>query len=104
MKALSENTTQLAFGKNDDVPLTSDEQKICEEWTSGKAEEIMKVDATDERLLEYVGLYDKLENKKAEVWESIEAAHSLTQSTQTDIPVMQRASRYVCRSWLLVAA
>ncbi|AEV99062.1 hypothetical protein A4D02_10910 [Niastella koreensis] len=105
MKALSENTTQLAFGKNDDVPLTSEEQKICEEWTSGKAEEMMKVDATDERLLEYVGLYDKLERKQAEVWESIEAAHSLTQSTQTEIPVMQQpTARIGKRTWMHAAA
>lgn len=105
MKALSENTTQLAFGKNDDVPLTSDEQKICEEWTSGKASELMKVDATDDRLLEYVGLYNKLESKKAEVWESIEAAQSLTQSAQPPVPVMQQpTARIGKRTWLLAAA
>jgi predicted alpha/beta hydrolase family esterase len=105
MKALSENTTQLAFGKNDDVPLTSDEQKICEEWTSGKAAEIMKVDATDPRLLEYVGLYNKLESKKEEVWESIEAAHSLTQSAEPEIPVMQQPiARIGKRTWMLAAA
>jgi transmembrane sensor len=105
MKALSENITQLAFGKSDDVPLTSDEQKICEEWTSGKAAEIMKVDATDPRLLEYVGLYNKLESKKEEVWESIEAAHSLTQSTQPEIPVMQLpTTRIGKRTWMLAAA
>jgi transmembrane sensor len=105
MKALSENITQLAFGKSDDVPLTSEEQKICEEWTSGKASELMKVDAADPRLLEYAGLYDKLENKKDEVWESIEATHSLTQSTQREIPVIQQpTARIGKRTWMLAAA
>ena len=105
MKALSENITQLAFGKSDDVPLTSEEQKICEEWTSGKASELMKVDAADPRLLEYAGLYDKLENKKDEVWESIEATHSLTQSTQPEIPVIQQpTARIGKRTWMLAAA
>ncbi|OQP44565.1 hypothetical protein A4H97_09355 [Niastella yeongjuensis] len=105
MKALSENITQLAFGKSDDVPLTSEEQKICEEWTSGKASELMKVDAADPRLLEFVGLYDKLENKKQEVWESIEATHSLTQSAQQEIPVMQLpTARIGKRTWMLAAA
>jgi ferric-dicitrate binding protein FerR (iron transport regulator) len=108
MKALSENITQLAFGKSDDVPLTSEEQKICEEWTSGKASELMQVDATDPRLLELVGLYNKLENKKQEVWESIEATHSLTQSAQSDIPVVQLptkpTTRIGKRTWMLAAA
>jgi ferric-dicitrate binding protein FerR (iron transport regulator) len=105
MKALSENITQLAFGKSDDVPLTSEEQKICEEWTSGKASELMKVDAADPRLLEYAGLYDKLENKKDEVWESIEATHSLTQYTQPEIPVIQQpTTRIGKRTWMLAAA
>ncbi|MBO9205158.1 MULTISPECIES: FecR family protein [Niastella] len=105
MKALSEKITQLAFGKSDEVPLTNDEQKICEEWTSGEAAELMKVDATDPRVLEYVGLYNKLESKKDEVWESIEAAHSLTQSAQQEIPVLQQpTARIGRRTWMLAAA
>ena len=62
-----------------------DEQEICEEWTSGKALDYMKVDTSDPRLLEYAALYDKLESKQEAVWESIVAAHSLS------VPVMEEA-------------
>jgi ferric-dicitrate binding protein FerR (iron transport regulator) len=105
MKALSDKITQLAFGKSDDVPLTSEEQEICEEWTSGKASEIMKIDAADPRLLEYVGLYDKLDGKKDEIWESIEAAQSITQPAQVEIPTIQQSTpRIGKRTWMLAAA
>lgn len=105
MKALSDKLAQLAFGKSDDVPLTSDEQEICEEWTSGKASENMKIDATDPRLLEYVGLYDKLDNKKDEIWESIEATHSLTQPADFEISTIQQSTpRIGKRTWMLAAA
>jgi len=105
MNALSDHITKLAFGKKDDVPLTSDEQEVCEEWTSGKASEIMKVDAADPRLLEFAGLYDKLESKKDEVWESIEAAHSITRQTQREVPMIQQpTARIGKRTWMLAAA
>jgi hypothetical protein len=82
MKALHSNIDQLAFGKADDEPLSSDEQNICDEWTSGKAAELMMIDSNDPRLLEYLGLYDKLESKKEAVWESIDAVHSLSIAVQ----------------------
>ncbi|WP_205509651.1 FecR family protein [Longitalea arenae] len=105
MNAISGNITQLALGKNDDAPLTRDEQEICEEWTSGKASDYMKVDAEDPRILEYAGLYDKLENKKDEVWESIEAAHSITQAPFRETAIApQPTARIVKRSWMLAAA
>ncbi|THU39245.1 DUF4974 domain-containing protein [Niastella caeni] len=105
MNALPGNITQLALGKTEDTPLTRDEQEICEEWTSGKALEIMKVDAADPRLLEFAGLYDKLQNKKNEIWESIEAAHALTLPAQQDVVVMEpQTSRIGKRTWMLAAA
>lgn len=78
MKDHSHNIDQLAFGKANDEPLSSDEQDICEEWASGKGAEIMKVSADDPRFLEYLGLYDMLESKKGAVWESVEAVNSLS--------------------------
>jgi ferric-dicitrate binding protein FerR (iron transport regulator) len=105
MKALSDKIAQLAFGKSDDVPLTSDEKEICEEWTSGKASENMKIDAADPRLLEYVGLYDKLDSKKDEIWESIEATHSLTQPAEPELPTIQQPTHRIGkRTWMLAAA
>jgi len=89
MKSLSRNVARLALGKTDDEPLSSDEQEVCEEWTSGKASDYMMVDISDPRLLEYAGLYDKLENKKEAVWESIVTAHSLTIPAQQEAPVIQ---------------
>lgn len=105
MNANSDKITQLAFGKDDDAPLTSEEQDICEEWTTGKAQEYMKVGAEDPRLLEYLGLYDKLENKKDAVWESIEAAHDITLAPQREVPVMyQQTNKIGKRTWILAAA
>ncbi|HEX6427555.1 MAG TPA: FecR domain-containing protein, partial [Niastella sp.] len=72
------------------------------EWASGKGQEYMKVGADDPRLLEYLGLYDKLENKKKAVWESVEATHTLTLQ---DAPVLyQQTNRIGKRTWLLAAA
>ncbi len=104
MKSLSRNVARLALGKTDDEPLSSDEQEVCEEWTSGKALEIMKVDISDPRLLEYAGLFDRLENKKQAVWESIVAAHSLTVPAQQEAPVvqMQTGTRRK-RTWMVAA-
>ncbi|WP_207514007.1 FecR family protein [Longitalea luteola] len=105
MNAISGNITQVAFGKSDDAPLTRDEQEICEEWTSGKASDYMKVDAEDPRMLEFAGLYDKLENKKEEVWESIEATHAITQAPFREIPIAQApTARIGKRNRMLAAA
>jgi transmembrane sensor len=105
MNAISGNITQVAFGKSDDAPLTREEQDICEEWTSGKASEYMKVDAEDPRVLEYVGMYDKLENKKNEIWDSIQATNSITLSSQQQAPVVNIPARKIGnRTWLLAAA
>jgi transmembrane sensor len=104
MKALSRNIARLALGKADDAPLSNDEQDICEEWTSGKAMDYMKVDTGDPRLLEYAGLYDKLENKKEAVWESIVAAHSLTIPVQDETPVVQmQTGNRRKRTWMVAA-
>lgn len=104
MKALSRNIAQLALGKDDDAPLSNDEQEICEEWTSGKALDYMKVDTSDPRLLEYAGLYDKLESKKQALWEGIVAAHSLNIPAQEEAPVvqMQQGNRRK-RTWMVAA-
>lgn len=104
MNALSRNVARLALGKADDAPLSNDEQDICEEWTSGKASDFMKVEISDPRLLEYAGLYDKLEGKKNEIWESIEAAHSLTATAQQEAPVIQmQTGNRRKRTWMVAA-
>lgn len=104
MKALSRNIAQLALGKADDAPLSSDEQDICEEWTSGKALDYMKVDTSDPRLLEYAALYDKLENKKQALWEGIVAAHSLSIPVQDEAPVVQmQTGNRRKRTWMVAA-
>jgi hypothetical protein len=104
MKALSRNIAQLALGKADDAPLSSDEQEICEEWTSGKALDYMKVDISDPRLLEYAALYDKLENKKEAVWEGIVTAHSLSVPAQAEAPVVQmQTGNRRKRTWMVAA-
>jgi transmembrane sensor len=104
MKALSRNIAQLALGKADDAPLSSDEQEICEEWTSGKALDYMKVDTSDPRLLEYAALYDKLENKKQAVWESIVASHSLSVPVLEEAPVVQmQTGNRRKRTWMVAA-
>ncbi|MCS3799326.1 FecR family protein [Niastella sp. OAS944] len=104
MKALSRNIAQLALGKADDAPLSSDEQEICEEWTSGKALDYMKVDTSDPRLLEYAALYDKLESKQEAVWESIVAAHSLSVPVQEEAPVVQmQTGNRRKRTWMVAA-
>jgi len=69
---------QLALSKSDGEHLTEDEIDVCEEWKTGKALDYLKVDTGDPRLLEYAGLFDRLENKKKAVWESIVAVHSLS--------------------------
>lgn len=104
MKALSRNIAQLALGKADDAPLSSDEQDICEEWTSGKALDYMKVDTSDPRLLEYAALYDKLENKKQALWEGIVATHSLSIPVQEEAPVVQmQTGNRRKRTWMVAA-
>lgn len=103
MNANSDRITQLAFGKDDDAPLTGKEQEICEEWASGKGQEYMKVSSDDPRLLEYLGLYDKLENKKKAIWESIEATNSLTLQ-EAPVVYQQPATRIGKRTWILAAA
>src|SRR5689334_7889305 len=104
MKALSRNIAQLALGKADDAPLSSDEQEICEEWTSGKALDYMKVDTSDPRLLEYAGLYDKLESQKEAIWESIVAAQSFTVPAQEEAPVVQmQTGNRRKRTWMVAA-
>lgn len=104
MKALSRNIAQLALGKADDAPLSSDEQEICEEWTSGKALDYMKVDTSDPRLLEYAALYDKLESKQEAVWESIVAAHSLNVPVQEEAPIVQmQTGNRRKRTWMVAA-
>ena len=104
MNANSDKITQLAFGKDDDAPLSREEQEICEEWASGKGAEYMKVSADDPRLLEYLGLYDKLENKKEALWESIEATHAITQPFLEEPVPDQQTTRIGKRTWLLAAA
>jgi transmembrane sensor len=105
MSTISGNITQVAFGKSDDAPLTREEQDICEEWTTGKGSEYMKVDAEDPRVLEYVGMYDKLENKKEEIWDSIQATNSITFSSQQEAPVVELPARKIRkRTWILAAA
>lgn len=104
MNAISANITQVAFGKSDDAPLTREEQEICEEWTSGKGSDYMKVDAEDPRLYEYLGLYDKQEDKKAEVWDSIEATYSLTLPNRLEIPAIPQQTRRIGkRTWVVAA-
>src|SRR5690349_11727187 len=103
MNANSDRITQLAFGKDDDAPLTREEQEICEEWASGKGQEYMKVSSDDPRLLEYLGLYDKLENKKKAIWESIEASSSLSLQ-EAPVIYQQPATRIGKRTWILAAA
>jgi hypothetical protein len=61
----------LAFDKNNDEPLSQDELEICEEWTSGRAEEYLKIDLDDPRLFEYLGLYIKCEKNKEELWKAL---------------------------------
>ena len=105
MNANSDKITQLAFGKDDDAPLTEEEQGICEEWASGKGAELMKVSADDPRLLEYLGLYDKLENKKEAIWEGIEATHAITLPHQQEEPeIYKPTTRIGKRTWLVAAA
>jgi transmembrane sensor len=104
MESLSRNVARLALGKTDDEPFSSDEQEVCEEWTSGKASEIMKVDISDPRLLEYAGLYDKLENKKQAIWESIAAAHSLIVPAHQEAAVIQmETGNRRKRTWMVAA-
>jgi hypothetical protein len=68
---LPDELDQLAFDKQPNEPFTKEEFSIMEEWNSGEATELMKISTNDPRLLEYMGLRDKLENKKAEVWKNV---------------------------------
>jgi len=104
MNAISGNITQVALGKSDDAPLTREEQEICEEWTSGKASEYMKVDAEDPRLFEYAGMYDKLENKKDEIWDSIQATYAITKPNQEAPVIDLPAKKTGTRNRMLAAA
>jgi transmembrane sensor len=61
---------QLAFDLKDQS-LTEQHKEICEEWISGKAVELMKVDIDDPRLLEYVAYHKKLKAKTKMVWQEI---------------------------------
>lgn len=101
MNTIPDNITQVAFGKTDEAPLTSVEQDICDEWASGKAAENMMVAAEDPRLLEYVGMYEKLEAKQEAVWESIQATYSITMHQQVPVAQVRKLSN---RTWMLAAA
>ncbi|OQP58216.1 hypothetical protein A3860_07785 [Niastella vici] len=104
MNTIPGNITQVAFGKSDEAPLTSVEQDICDEWTSGKATEYMKVEAEDPRLLEYVGMYGKLEAKQDEIWESIQATYALTMPQEVPVIQLQPERKTGKRTWMLAAA
>jgi len=102
MNTIPGNITQLAFGKKEGEPLTQEEQDICEEWNSGKAEEYMKADISDPRVLEYLALYIKWKEKTEEVWESVVATR--TSAQQPEIPVMHQGTRRIGKRLLLAAA
>lgn len=72
MKTLSDAVIRLAFDLNEDEDLTEDQLAICEEWTSGKAEDYLKVSIDDLRLFEYVGVYDRAEKKKETIWNELQ--------------------------------
>src|SRR5262245_27614020 len=103
MNTIPDNITQAAFEKSDGAPLTSVEQDICDEWASGKAAENMMVAAEDPRLLEYVGMYDKLEAKQEEVWESIQATYAITMPQEIS-HIQQPVRKIGNRTWMLAAA
>jgi transmembrane sensor len=71
MKTISDAVTRLAFDLNENEPLTEEQVAICEEWTSGKAEDFLKVSIDDPRLLEYVGVYDRAEKNKKAIWNEL---------------------------------
>jgi hypothetical protein len=71
MKQIPDTLTQLAFNKKENEPLTNEELAVCEEWTSGKGLELMKISSEDPQLLVCMGLYDKLEEKKVDVWSKV---------------------------------
>ena len=72
MKRIPDNVTQLAFEINDNKPLSKEQLAICDEWVSGKAKDYMKVSINDPRLLEYAGLYDRLEEEKETKWKELQ--------------------------------
>jgi len=102
MNTIPGNITQLALGKKEGEPLTQEEQEICEEWITGKAEEYMKADVDDPMVLEYLALYIKWKERTAEVWEGIVATRSRTE--QQEIPVMHAGTRRIGKRLLLAAA
>lgn len=83
MKKLSSDMIALALEKVDGVPMTNEEKEICEEWYSGQGRDNMKIETGDPKVLDYYRLWNKLENKKSAVWESMQAVESLS------IPIQQ---------------
>lgn len=73
---MPDTVTQLAFDINENEPLTKEQLAICEEWISGKGEDYMKVSVNDPRLLEYAGLYDRLEKRKETIWKKLQSNNS----------------------------
>lgn len=67
-RLLPDTIMQLAFDLNENEPLTKEQFAIYEEWDSGKWQDYMKVSVDDPRLLEYLGLYDKFQKRKAAIW------------------------------------
>ena len=71
MKSITNPIIKLALGLSEDEPLSKEQEEIYEEWKSGKGEALMKVSPADPRILEFVGYYDKLEERKEAIFNRI---------------------------------
>jgi len=54
---------KTAFFLKETEELSGEQQEIVNEYTSGRADEYMRIAADDPNLLSYIGLYDRLLNK-----------------------------------------
>jgi hypothetical protein len=69
---MADGILELALDLKEGEPLSEEQEAICIEWMSGKAQEYMKVSIDDPRLLELAAFYDILESKKDAKWKQIE--------------------------------
>ena len=72
MKFIPDDILELAFNLKKGEPLSKEQQAICVEWMSGKAQEYLKISIDDPRLLEFAAFYDILESKKDAKWKQIQ--------------------------------
>jgi hypothetical protein len=71
MNLLTDDILRVAFNLQKGEALSEEQQAICLEWMTGKAQEYLTISIDDPRLLELAAFFDVLENRKTSRWKQI---------------------------------